>query len=667
MRSDIEEADPPQPRAVIFESYGWGDAGDIARQVKGSLEEAGFEVWIDSEHISPHDPHFWLALEGALNKCELVVALLSPHSVRLEGELATAHGTSVCHYELMMAVRKEKSVIPIVVIDCDIPLAIIRYEPLLFTEWSTPEAYRKGLQQVLRAIGDVRAGDRRYVIYVDKLAPYDFFAELRTAAGSFVGRDWLLTRLEAWVEGNGRCFLIEAEPGTGKTALVAELVRRNSGGRILAYQFCNALKPDTVNARMFVRHIAATLCGTVSAYAQRLRRSAELLTALQSNDPTTMLSQGVLAALHQVPMDRTHYIIVDALDEAVALDGNGSGAEMSIPQLLSQELGDFPPWLKLVATTRRDSRVLPLFHQAERCFLGSSVAAQQEDLRQYLEGRFADPRLRVIFGPDQAEYSRAIAMVAARSAGNFQYAETVLAELRSGALTLDDIDRLPGELAALYYRLAAKRFPGRRDYAPARLVLAVMLAARQPLTQSQIALVTGLDRDAELIPVLETLSCFVTWDTGAGAERVYRPAHKSIGDWLTAPPGEGDRFKVDLDKGRTLILAHCRRWAAHHEPYALMHLIPHLLEVECAAEALAVIRDGFFGRRHGQVDSRHDLDDARSLTLALVPENDQAAILELAQTDNLWQRDGVAAGLQAAPPADNDFLDRVVGALLQVS
>ena len=74
MRSDIEEADPPQPRAVIFESYGWGDAGDIARQVKGSLEEAGFEVWIDSEHISPHDPHFWLAVEGALNKCELVVA-----------------------------------------------------------------------------------------------------------------------------------------------------------------------------------------------------------------------------------------------------------------------------------------------------------------------------------------------------------------------------------------------------------------------------------------------------------------------------------------------------------------------------------------------------------------------------------------------------------------
>jgi hypothetical protein len=666
MSSDIDQADPRQRRAVIFESYGWGDASDPAKRIKASLEEAGFDVWVDSEHIGPDDEHFWLALEGALNKCELVVALLSPHSVRLEGELATAHGASVCHYELMMAVRKEKAVVPIIVIECDIPLAIIRYEPLVFTEWRTPEAYREGVQQILRAIRDVRAGDRRQVIYVDKLSPYDFFAELKTAAGSFVGRDWLLARLEAWVESAGRCFLIEAEPGSGKTALAAELVRRNPGGRILAYHFCNALKPDTVSARMFVRYIAATLCGTVSAYAQRLRHSEELLTALQSSDPTTMLSQGVLAALRHVPMDGSHYLLVDALDEA-ALAADGAALEMSIPQLLSQQLGDFPPWLKLVATTRRDGRVLPLFRQAERCFLGSSVAAQREDLRQYLEGRFADPQLRAIFGSDEAEYSRAIAIVGERSAGNFQYAGTVLAELRSGKLAVGEIDRLPSELVDLYYRLADKRFPTRRDFAPARTVFGVMLAARQPLTEQQLGLITGLDPDDELLPVLEILSCFVTWDTGAGDERVYRLAHKSIGDWLVAPPGEADRFKVDPTAGRTQILAHCRKWATHHDSYALTHLIGHLLEGGFGAEALAVIRDGFFGQRRSHIDSRLDLDDTRSLTLALVSDKDQAAILELAQTDNLWQRDGVAAGLLAAPADDDDFVDRVVAALLQVN
>src|SRR5262249_37528155 len=161
---------------------------------------------------------FWLALEAALNRCELVVALLSPHSVRLDGEASTEHGASLCHYELMLAVRKEKAVLPVVVIDCDTPRAIIRYEPLHFTAWSpSPTAYQEGVTDILRALQDIRAGDRRYVIYVDKLAPYDFFAELKTAVGSFVGREWVLAQIDQWLPSDQRCFLIEAEPGSGKT------------------------------------------------------------------------------------------------------------------------------------------------------------------------------------------------------------------------------------------------------------------------------------------------------------------------------------------------------------------------------------------------------------------------------------------------------------------
>lgn len=680
MSCAIDRTDPPR-RAAIFVSYGWGDAGKIAARIKASLEEAGYDVWIDRENIKQDDEHFWIALEDALNRCELVVALLSPHSVRLQGERATPHGASVCHYELMMAVRKEKAVVPIVVIACDMPLAIIRYEPLVFTDWHSPEAYRQGIQQILHAVRDVRRGDRRYVIYIDRLSPYDFFAELKTAAGGFVGRDWLLARLDAWLQTGSRCFLIEAEPGSGKTALTAELVRRNPGGRILAYHFCNALKPDTVNARTFVRYLAAMLCGTVSAYARRLRQSEELLNALQSNDPTTMLSQGVLAALGDVPMDGAHYIIVDALDEAAGVaDGT---AEMSIPQLLSQALGDFPPWLKLVVTTRRDDRVVPRFQRAERCFLGESIAAQREDLRHYVEDRIADPLLRARLGADDDERRRNAATIIEHSAGNFQYAATVLDELRGGTLTINEIDPLPtAELVALYYQSADKRFPAPRDFVSARIVLGVLHGARQPLTRSQLALVTGLDRDDELSPMLDRLSCFVTWDTGSGNERVYRLAHKSIDDWLVAPPLDADRFKIDPVQGRELILRHCRGWAAHREPYALTWLIAHLLgaglteealaamtaETRAAmtAEALAAIRDGFFVQRHSRVDPRHDLDDTRTLILALVRARNKPAILELAKTDNVWQRDGVAAGLQMAPPEADGFVDHVVGALLEV-
>jgi hypothetical protein len=339
---------------------------------------------------------------------------------------------------------------------------------------------------------------------------------------------------------------------------------------------------------------------------------------------------------------------------------------MSIPQLLARSLAHFPPWLKLVATTRRDDRVVPLFALSEQCFLGNSVAAQRVDLRQYIERRCADPQLRGALGRDETACRRAVAGLAERSAGNFQYAETVLGELGSGKLAADAIDHLPAELVALYFELAESRFPDRLDFAPARIVLSVMLAARQALTREDLALVTGLDPDDALLPTIDKLSCFVTWDTGAGDERVYRMAHKSISDWLIGPPAKADRFKVDPAPGRDLILAHCRNWATHHEPYALTHLMGHLLEADLRMEALAVVRDGFFSKRRSWVDPRHDLDDTRELTLALVGNKDQPAILELAQTDNLWQRDGVAAGLQAAPPSDNDFVDHIVAALLQV-
>jgi hypothetical protein len=163
---------------------------------------------------------------------------------------------------------------------------------------------------------------------------------------------------------------------------------------------------------------------------------------------------------------------------------------------------------------------------------------------------------------------------------------------------------------------------------------------------------------------------FLTWDDGS-KDRFYRVAHKSIADWLVDPPGGSDRFRVEPARGRELILKHCRNWATHHESYALTNLIDHLLLPDdlpgALEEALATVRAGFFAerRRYG-VGTSQDLNDTRILVLALVARHDHETILELAQTANVWQRDGVAAGLQAAPKSADDFVHGTVGELLLV-
>ena len=663
MIEEIVGSSAAQGRAVIFESYGWRDAGDVAKRIKASLEQAGFEVWIDREHIKPDAIDFWSPLQQALEKCKLVVALLSPHSVRRDIEPSVLDDVSVCHNELVMAVRMKKAVVSVVVVECEPPLAINLYEPIRFTDWGrSPDSYNKGVQEILHWVNEGLADRRRYCVFVDNLSLDRLtFPEEQTAALSFAGRDWLMQEVDGWLEGGRKTLLIEAEPGSGKTAFVAELLRRNPGDRILAYHFCNARREDTTDPRRFVRSLAAMLCSTLPAYRALLRGSETLVRALKSEaQPASMLWDGILQPLRSLPPPSSpRYIVVDALDEAM------DGAAMTIPRLLAEAVDEFPSWLKLMVTTRPHDRVLAMFQAAQCCELDQSVDAQQADVRRYIEQRFGEPKLAPLVA-DADQRDRAVKTIAAQSGGNFKYAEMVLDELAHGTLALAQLDRLPNSLAGLYYNRADARFPDGQGFAEARKVLAVLLGARQPLTRAQLSMITALDRDDTLLPLLRKLICFVTWDPDIGEGGVYRIAHKSIGDWLVAPPSAFDRFKVDLATGRELILAHCRRWAENEESYALTYFIAHLLDAGLWEEALQVVRAGFFDRRRAQVDAHRDFEDVRILTLALVSATQQVALVELAQTENIAQRDGVAAGLQSAPADADAFVQGVVKALLEV-
>jgi hypothetical protein len=248
---------------VIFESYGRADATDAASRIKLSLEENGYQVWIDREHLTEDEPDFWHPIEQALKSSEVVIALISPHSRRLEGDVEISPRMSVCHNELIAAVQMDKTVVCVTVVECKPPLAIAHYDPIPFTNWSkSPDAYHQGIQEILYWIEEGLASPqphRRYSNYVDNLSQDKLsFPEELTATDDFVGREWLIKdKLETWLKSNSRCFVIEAEPGTGKTALVAELVRRNQDDHILAYHFCNAQNKDTVKPERFVRSIAA--------------------------------------------------------------------------------------------------------------------------------------------------------------------------------------------------------------------------------------------------------------------------------------------------------------------------------------------------------------------------------------------------------------------------
>ena len=95
----------------IFQSYGWRDALEVAQRLRDSLTEAGYEVWIDREHLRADDKHFSLALEQAIANSEVVVALLSPHSVR--GVAGAEVRSSICYNELRLADELQRPIVPV--------------------------------------------------------------------------------------------------------------------------------------------------------------------------------------------------------------------------------------------------------------------------------------------------------------------------------------------------------------------------------------------------------------------------------------------------------------------------------------------------------------------------------------------------------------------------
>ncbi len=638
--SAADPANAPDERrqiARIFQSYGWRDADEVARRLKDSLAAAGYDVWIDREHLRADDKYFAPALEKAVTDCDVVVALLSPHSVRgMAGEDVRA---SVCYNEILLADQLNRPgfwPIRVQSLHGPPPFLIIKYRQVNWLDWDQPGAYDKGVREITAALRQILSGDKYFDPNID---PGGIFAPtLRARKDDFVGRDWLFARLDKWLTSPAPCFVLEGVTGSGKTAIVAELVRRNPGGRMLAYYFCGAV-PVPLALPVFVGTIAHMLAKSVDGYAEQLW-NGKLADWLTGMDPTTMLAQGVLEPLNGLRVEENCYVVVDGLDEAVGADAQ----VLSLPALLSDALERFPPWLKLLITTRPHARIQPLFHEAETCVIGAGNEGQRMDVRVYVTKRLAEPALMSVIGVDQRDQTTSL--IEQRADGNFQYAHSVLDALATRELDPRQLDALPDVLEGFYHRRAARRFPNPADFRLARVVLEVMVAAREPLTPRQLSAMTGLQQDTELRPALDALSCFIWVRIMAlRAGEAYRIAHKSISDWLVSPDARA--FRIDSGPGLARIITHCLNWRSNRETYALKHLIAHLLENGQTAAALNAVAEGLFAERLRLVDEpRLEIEDSRDLTLALIAAREKDSILKLARTERIAQRDGVAAALQ---------------------
>lgn len=602
------EAEQEQPneskKARLFLSYGRRDAADLADRVRADLETRGYEVWQDTRQIRA-GREWGQEIQDGLRSTQIVVALLSPHAVRVAHDPANPDNLdSVCLDEISFArFACNIPIIPVMGILCEPPLEIFRLDYVDLVAWQqSTDCYRVGFHRLVESLDAALRGETRYRKWDHRLRPWDFAPYLSEKREDFCGRQWLFDEIDRWrTTSNEPALLITGDPGVGKSAIVAELVHRNPGGQILAYHCCQADTPETLQPGRFVRSLAAMIASQSDTYAAMLDDPviAKVLGEIACDtDPASALEAGILIPLQSFPApeEGVRYVLVDALDEALLHKGNGRGSK-NIVDVLASRLHRLPPWMRIIATTRNDPEVLAALSHLRARELNAKDPRNQADLACYIKNRLEAQPLAGELVRSELDEKTVAEVLQKKSDGNFLYVKQALNGIALGTYQLAQLHGLPPGLRGLYQAFFDRYFPNPNDFAvpesqnytATRALLEVVVAAREPLTLCQLAAAARLDEHYQVPQLLRLLAVYLP--DRQGCIRVF---HKSFMDWLT---DRKHAYYVNRQSGDRALAEVCRL-AQHgsdeidsskYRAYGLRHGVHHFVEIGAFAAAVELL------------------------------------------------------------------------------
>ena len=588
----------------VFLSYARRDASPLAKSVADFLQDKGYEVWRDRPEIRPGQA-FMSEIEAAIAKSNVVVALLSPNSVRRQGEID--HLDSVCLDELAFArfSKPPVPIVPVMAVECRPPLEIYRLDYVDLT--SEPDR-QAGLQRLCDGIAAALRGDTRYRSWVDNLRPWDFRNIVGVKRRDFIGRDWLIDEVLQWLSSDAEApaLIIKGDPGSGKSAVMAELIHRNPAG-LLGYHFCQAETPETLKPGRFVRSVAAMLASQLPEYEERLAAGLPraLEEAVSDNDPFSSFEEGILAPLDALASPPSSaFLLIDALDESLARRDVHRGA--TIVELLADRIYRMPKWLRIIATTRREEDVLRRLRGLPHQEIDVHSNNNQNDIEAYVRKWAARANGRVKALPESA-VKRLVKSL--RQSGNFLVVVETLKSIDQGLVSLKEVDKLAAGLYPLYERFFVRSFPvgeSKEAMTPAvRKVLQVVLAAQRHLTEQQLTDVTGLSSEDELPAALKALTPFVPGRMNEKGTIEYSIYHKSFADWLTDPQLRGTPYYIGrLEGHRQLAARFYSEYATGVEnltDYSLAYGVSHARNSGDSVRVFEALTDAAYLRRKVRV------------------------------------------------------------------
>lgn len=392
---------------------------------------------------------------------------------------------------------------------------------------------------------------------------------LNTArAENFIGRQWLYREVEDSLRGGDISgVLIIGNPGTGKSALSSQLIcSRTSSAKIhnhiLGYHLCKYSDKNTQMAGKFVRNLAEMVARRLPEYGFLVSNSSYIqrsfdVDCIQNQDPVGCFEQTVMSPLRNLKNEprENWYIVLDALDECLTQAETGH----SIVYLLNNKIPRFPPWLKVIMTSRNESDASIHSSKIKKLIIDPGDARNLEDIELFVTTRLYQGgpllyRITSWFGDDSVDTTtKLITELLDKSQGNFLFVKEVLHHWELSKHDLRDAYALPRTLGDLYHSYFERLYPDTRkgSFTPARRVLELLVATFEPLTQKEIFELLkmkekGLDEEYDFKNRLKELDHFLKY----GENDTITLYHLSLIEWLTSE--DNKKFFVSKKKGHEI-------------------------------------------------------------------------------------------------------------------
>ncbi|GBG35216.1 Ankyrin repeat domain-containing protein 50, partial [Hondaea fermentalgiana] len=278
-------------------------------------------------------------------------------------------------------------------------------------------------------------------------------------------------------------------------------------------------------------------------------------------------------------------VVLDALDEC-------SKSDDVLAKVIRTWKDVMPSWLSLVVSTRPEGEI-------QRGITNNSLDSKVLELKDEQNFRDIEKHIKHLLCDmkdtvDQKDVASCAKILSQRSEGLFLWASFLPETLnrmhevkQGGVLTLQDIshkDAIPNGLGGMfkeYFERLQEKVGGEKTY---KMLLAPIVAAREPLSVEQLSAVLQLEQD-DMDDIVDDASNLLY----RGGDGRVALIHKRMADWLSDKKQSGKNLFVKKKDGHKQLADYCS--SSRDDVFSLRHAVFHLVKSGEHAEAFELLND----------------------------------------------------------------------------